>query len=89
MFRRLSQGDAGRVMTVLDIGGLGLGTLSKDVLDVLRTTSEVRDACGCWWVWGVGSVDGWMGGRLCMHDTPPPRRLHPPPSPKHAKYNRL
>ncbi len=41
LFRRLTRGDEGRVMTVLDIGGMGLGTLSKDVLDVLRTTSEV------------------------------------------------
>ena len=34
--------DDGRVMTVLDIGGLGVANLNKDVLDVLRTTSEVR-----------------------------------------------
>ena len=33
--------DEVRVMTVLDIGGLGLGSLSKDVLEVLRTTSHL------------------------------------------------
>jgi hypothetical protein len=41
MSKRLGPGDDTRVMTVLDIGGLGLGNLNKDVLDVLRTTSEV------------------------------------------------
>ncbi|GAB5033513.1 sec14 cytosolic [Nannochloropsis oceanica] len=33
--------DEVRVMTVLDIGGLGLGSLSKDVLEVIGTTSRL------------------------------------------------
>jgi len=39
--RREEEEEEGRVMTVLDIGGMGLGSLNKDVLDVLRTTSHL------------------------------------------------
>lgn len=59
-------------MTVLDIGGLGLGTLSKDVLNVLRTTSEVRTCfCVCVWVGGGLSffLKGWVDGGACVPHT--------------------
>jgi hypothetical protein len=43
--RREGEGeDDGRAMTVLDIGGLGLTSLTPDVLEVLRTTSHLMHA---------------------------------------------
>lgn len=41
LYKCLSQGDEGRAMTVLDISGVGITTLTKDVLDCLRTTGDI------------------------------------------------
>jgi hypothetical protein len=41
MFSRIEPSDQARVMSVLDISGFSLSSLNKDVLDVLRATSEV------------------------------------------------
>lgn len=41
LFAHLDPREEARIMTVLDIGGISLSMLSSDVLEVLRTTSEV------------------------------------------------